>query len=99
MVTFGIRPSHAETGYGYLKLDDDGSDEEGASLVTQFIEKPKKQVAKQMLKEDKYLWNSGIFMFRAVDMILAFEKFRPNMLKIVKNAVETSSTDLDFFKG
>ena len=98
MVTFGIQPSHAETGYGYLKLDDDGSDEEGASLVTQFIEKPKKQVAKQMLKEDKYLWNSGIFMFRAVDMILAFEKFRPNMLKIVKNAVETSSTDLDFLR-
>ena len=40
----------------------------------------------------------GIFMFRAVDMILAFEKFRPNMLKIVKNAVETSSTDLDFLR-
>ena len=41
--------------------------------------------------------NSGIFMFRAVDMILAFEKFRPNMFKIVKNAAETSSTDL--FQG
>ncbi len=64
MVTFGIKPTHPETGYGYLELSTDPLDEDGSSDLKAFVEKPNLQDAKQMLEAGHYLWNAGIFLFQ-----------------------------------
>ena len=69
MVTFGIKPTHPETGYGYLELQKILIDDHGTSDLKKFVEKPNLQDAKQMLVASHYLWNAGIFLFRAQDMI------------------------------
>ena len=72
MVTFGIKPTHPETGYGYLELSTDVLDLSGTSDVLKFIEKPNVNHAEQMLDAGICLWNAGIFLFRSTDMIDAF---------------------------
>ena len=61
LVTFGIKPTHPETGYGYLELEK--LDATKNSKILQFIEKPNKNLAKKLISIEKFLWNSGIFMF------------------------------------
>lgn len=98
MVTFGIKPAHPETGYGYLKLSTEPLDDYGSSDVKTFVEKPNLQDAKQMLDAGHYLWNAGIFLFRAQDMIGAFSAYEPETLKLVLQAVGEASPDLGFFR-
>ena len=98
IVTFGILPTSPETGYGYIEIADDNLDGYGTSTVLRFVEKPKKAVAKRMLKSGKFLWNAGIFMFRAKDMISAFERSFQETLQYTKNAVETAKIDLGFVR-
>ena len=64
IVTFGVNPTHAATGYGYLELGERNLHKNDVNSVSQFIEKPDQDTAEQMLKEGNYLWNSGIFLFR-----------------------------------
>ena len=71
MVTFGIRPTYPETGYGYLELSTDSIDEDGSSNLKSFVEKPAAG-CKADMETGRYLWNAGIFLFRAQDMIGAF---------------------------
>ena len=96
IVTFGITPTRPETGYGYLQLAK-GSVEEAVDLV-RFVEKPNRDRANEMLETGEYLWNSGIFMFRASDMISAFETHAPDIVGPVKNAIDNGQQDLDFFR-
>ena len=98
MVTFGIKPTHAETGYGYLELSVDSIDDNGTSNLKRFIEKPDLQDAKQMLKDGRFLWNAGIFLFRALDMIDAFSVHAPETLEPVSKAVNAASEDLGFLR-
>ena len=98
MVTFGIKPTHPETGYGYLELSIDPLDDLGSSDLKTFVEKPNLQNAKQMLEAGNYLWNAGIFLFRALDMIDAFRAYAPDTLDLVSQAVEDASTDLGFLR-
>lgn len=98
MVTFGIKPTHPETGYGYLELSTDLLDEYGSSNLMTFSEKPNLQDAKQMLKAGNYLWNAGIFLFQAQDMIAAFKTYAPETLAHVSQAVDDASTDLGFLR-
>ena len=63
-----------------------------------FIEKPDFNAASEMLKAGNYFWNAGIFMFRARDLITAFEKYQKTMLVSVNNAVESVTPDLDFLR-
>jgi mannose-1-phosphate guanylyltransferase / mannose-6-phosphate isomerase len=96
IVTFGITPTHPETGYGYLKLE--SSTKREAVNLKGFVEKPDEAKAQEMLISDCYLWNSGIFMFRASDMIAAFEMYAPELIKPVRNAVNGGEQDLDFIR-
>ena len=96
IVTFGIQATHPETGYGYLQLEKDNKS--GFKKVLKFIEKPDIQSATNMLKVGNYLWNSGIFMFRAKDMICAFEKHDQDILKSVTKAVDLSILDIEFIR-
>ena len=96
LVTFGISPSYPETGYGYIKLNKSSS--QGSSKVLKFIEKPDLLLAQRMINEGNYLWNSGIFMFRAKDMISAFELYAKDILSKVVKSVDKSLEDLSFTK-
>ena len=96
IVTFGIQATRPETGYGYLQIEKDNK--LGPKKIIKFIEKPSMRIATNMLKDGNYLWNSGIFMFRAVDMICAFEKYAQNILTSVNQAVELSDLDMEFIK-
>lgn len=97
-VTFGIVPTHPETGYGYLELSNALNDPSNVEAVVRFIEKPDQQHAEHMLKSGNYLWNAGIFLFRARDMISAFETFDPAVLNLVTTAVLEAKPDLGFVR-
>lgn len=96
MVTFGIQPTHPETGYGYLELETVISNTV-VNLVS-FVEKPDKAKAIEMLTLGNYLWNAGIFLFRAKDMISAFKRYSPNLLSTIQKALEKAKPDLGFLR-
>ena len=98
MVTFGIKPTHPETGYGYLELSIDPLDNYGSSDLKTFVEKPNLQNAKQMVEAGNYLWNAGIFLFRAQDMIDAVRTYTPETLDLVSQSINEASADLGFLR-
>ena len=98
LVTFGIKPTRAETGYGYLQAQSrpDGS---GAPIkLASFVEKPNVARAEEMLATGDFLWNAGIFLFAAKDLISAFERHAPAILAAVRGAVEQAEADLGFLR-
>ena len=98
IVTFGIKPTHPETGYGYLELSTDPIDDYGTSNLKSFVEKPDLKDAKQMLEAGHYLWNGGMFLFSAQDMVEAFRVYAPQTLDLVSQAVNEASPDLGFLR-
>lgn len=94
LVTFGISPTRPETGYGYLEL----SDAVGQDVVPllRFVEKPDAQRAAQMVAAGTFLWNSGIFLFRAKDIIDAFQTHAPDLIDPVSRSLANSKVDLGF---
>ena len=99
LVTFGIRPDRAETGYGWLDLGAAPQmDPPEAVPVRRFVEKPDAAAAEEMLAAGHYLWNAGIFMFRADTLIAAVEAHAPAMVAPVRDAVAGAARDLDFHR-
>ena len=96
IVTFGITPTHAETGYGWLELGEETVEE--ARALRRFIEKPEQGRAEEMFAEGGYLWNAGIFMFRAATIIEAFEAHAPDMIAPVRAALDEAREDLGFLR-
>lgn len=96
LVTFGVVPTDANTGYGYVKSSKD--EFEGAYNVEEFVEKPDAQTAKQYLAVGNYLWNSGMFMFQASTVIDGLGVHSPKILRAVKQAVHNATHDLDFIR-
>lgn len=98
IVTFGITPDRAETGYGYLQLSTrpDGSGQ--AIALNRFVEKPDAARALEMLQDGAFLWNSGIFLFRASDILAAFESHAPDLIAPVRAAVDAAKPDLGFLR-
>jgi len=98
LVTFGIRPTRPETGYGWLALSRDL--EAGFAPVAQplegFVEKPDADTAAQLVAGGKHLWNAGIFLFTTGTLIKAFEQHAPQMLEITRRAVAQAEQDLHF---
>lgn len=94
IVTLGITPTRPETGYGYLELPKKPKSD--AMKVLRFIEKPKKNEAEDMIKQKRFLWNAGIFLFRVKDILKQFEKYQLDMLLQVKKSVFEAKVDLDF---
>jgi mannose-1-phosphate guanylyltransferase/mannose-6-phosphate isomerase len=99
IVTFGIAPSRAETGYGYLELAAPSS---MSSCVPQplsrFVEKPDSTEAEAMLAAGNYLWNAGIFLCCASTMIDAFQRHAPDMILPAAAAMRHAATDLQFIR-
>ena len=98
IVTFGIKPTHAETGFGYLEISGNVIDNKGTSTVNNFLEKPDQQCAQKMLASDNFLWNAGIFLFCAKDLIDAFDIYAPKTLELVNKAISMASPDLGFLR-
>ena len=96
LVTFGIVPQSAETGYGYIKAV--ASAENETKQVEQFVEKPDKKTAESYIEQGDYFWNSGMFMFKASAYLNELEKFNQNMVTASKASLEQGSTDLDFIR-
>lgn len=97
IVTFGIRPTRAETGYGWLELAGPAADGVAVDL-TRFVEKPKKDVAEAMLASGNFLWNAGIFLFSAETILAAFCSHAPGLLPPVTQAVTAARADLGFLR-
>ena len=95
LVTFGITPTHPETGYGYIRS---GAPEGAAFKVDAFVEKPDEATAAEYLAAGGYYWNGGVFMFRASRYLEELEKFRPDILKACQNAFAGKQADLDFLR-
>lgn len=96
LVTFGIKPERAETGYGYIKCGCPISSSEGF-LIDRFIEKPDRAKALEYTRAPGYLWNSGMFMFRASRYLEELQKFRPDIYAAIEQAVELGSWDEESF--
>ncbi len=76
LVTIGITPAYAETGYGYIKFDSHVM-EGRAYKVDRFVEKPSLEVAKEYLETEEYLWNSGMFVWKLSSILYNLERFMP----------------------
>jgi mannose-1-phosphate guanylyltransferase / mannose-6-phosphate isomerase len=96
IVTFGIEPTHPATSYGYIRP---GQQLNGASVraVEAFVEKPDAATAVAYVA-DRYLWNSGNFLFHAATMLGEIERFEPTMAEAAKAAVAGLTRDLDFLR-
>lgn len=99
MVTFGIVPDKAETGYGYIKRNTliPGRLCQGFT-IDNFVEKPDAERAAAYIASGEYYWNSGMFMFRAEFFIRELEKYGPEILSCCREAVDKSREDLDFLR-
>lgn len=98
IVTFGIVPDRAETGYGYIKS---GAALEGFSSafsIDQFVEKPDETIAQQYVASGNYFWNSGLFMMRATVWLDAIAKTRPDIFSSCKQAWDDQQRDGDFVR-
>jgi mannose-1-phosphate guanylyltransferase/mannose-6-phosphate isomerase len=97
IVTFGITPTHAEIAYGYLELATPFINGIPCALA-RFVEKPSANIAEDMLAAGNCLWNSGIFLVAAKDLIAASAIHAEALLPPVKCAVEKAVTDLGFLR-
>jgi len=96
LVTFGIVPTSANTGYGYIKSSKESSN--GAHKVEEFVEKPDLKTAQTYLKQGNYLWNSGMFMFKSGTLIDELTIHSPGIVTSINNAVNNATKDLDFIR-
>jgi mannose-1-phosphate guanylyltransferase len=95
LVTFGIVPSEAHTGYGYIKMGDKyGS----GFVVDKFVEKPSSDVANDYIESGNYLWNSGMFLFKASRYLEELEKFRSDIYESCVASADELESDLDFLR-
>ena len=83
LLTIGIRPSYANTGYGYIQFNKDVF-QAGIHKVITFTEKPDAQRAAKFISSGEYLWNSGIFVWRAPSIINSIEKYLPDLYQLFK---------------
>lgn len=99
LVTFGIVPAFAETGYGYIRRGQPVSGLlDTAFTVAQFVEKPDAATAQQYLDSGEYYWNSGMFLFRASVYLQQLQQFRPDIYQACEQSIADVVPDLDFIR-
>lgn len=97
IVTFGMKPTAPETGYGYIEVGNP-LEVDGVFAVARFLEKPDADTASALVAGGRHLWNSGMFVFTAATLISEFERFEPELLAAVRQSVATKTSDLDFIR-
>ena len=96
LVTFGLVPSQPETGYGYIKRGETLFD--NVAVLDQFVEKPDQETAEAYLESGEYVWNSGIFMFKANRYLDELAQFAPVMETACRSAADKSEFDMNFIR-
>jgi mannose-1-phosphate guanylyltransferase/mannose-6-phosphate isomerase len=91
LVTFGIKPSAPETGYGYIRKGT-------GHKVAEFVEKPDAATAQRYLDSGEYLWNSGMFVMRGSVWLDEIGRLRPDILAACRDAIANGANDADFFR-
>jgi mannose-1-phosphate guanylyltransferase len=84
LVTLGIKPTHPNTGYGYIQHETIAAGD-GIYKVKTFTEKPNLELAKTFLSSGDFLWNAGIFVWQVKNVMMAFEKYQPEMYELFDN--------------
>ena len=99
IVTFGIVPTYPATGYGYIQSKEpfDRSNLKGLK-IEKFTEKPNLETAKEFLKDSKYTWNSGMFLFKTSSFLKEVNNFYPTILDVCQKAINKGILDLDFHR-
>ena len=94
-----MTPTYPATGYGYIKSEEKlDPNKYNVSKVNCFIEKPDSSTASLLIKDKKYSWNSGIFLFKASSILNEIKKFNPEIIKACEKCLANSTRDLDFLR-
>jgi mannose-1-phosphate guanylyltransferase len=95
LVTIGIQPTHPETGYGYIHMSQEQLQVDGRDVfrVAQFVEKPSRQKAEQFLADGSYLWNSGMFVWRADSIWFEVCRYLPLLARDLQPMAEITRAD------
>ena len=96
VVTFGIKPNSANSAYGYIESEEKISSKNFSSKIKRFIEKPKQEIAKELIKDDHFSWNSGIFLFKSSTIIEQLEKYQPGLIDICEKSLQNNPKDIFF---
>ncbi|MDF1833046.1 MAG: mannose-1-phosphate guanylyltransferase/mannose-6-phosphate isomerase [Porticoccaceae bacterium] len=96
LVTFGVVPTSAQTGYGYIQAANTGSSGLIAQSIKQFVEKPDLATAQAYVASGDYYWNSGMFAFKASRYLEELGRYQPEILSACRAAFDGASVDLDF---
>jgi mannose-1-phosphate guanylyltransferase/mannose-6-phosphate isomerase len=98
LATFGIRPDHAATAYGYIEGGEPIAGHDGVFHVARFVEKPNVVTARKFLQQGRFAWNSGMFVFGARRYLEELARHQPAILEACRRAWEKSTRDLDFVR-
>ena len=98
LMTFGIPPARAETGYGYIHRGPALKGHDGCYAVDRFVEKPDAATAETYLKDGGYDWNSGMFLFRADRYLAELTRLQPAIAAACEAAIAKGANDLDFLR-
>ncbi len=98
LVTFGVTPERAETGFGYIAKGQAIKGHDGAFEVAGFVEKPDPETAERYVASGDYFWNSGIFLFPVALYLGELQRLRPEMLAACKAALAGAKADADFIR-
>jgi mannose-1-phosphate guanylyltransferase / mannose-6-phosphate isomerase len=100
LLTFGVKPDHPATGYGYIESGDSISENEeaGMAAVKRFVEKPDRARAETFVASGGFLWNSGMFVFSAAKFLEELGRLRPDILAGARAAWEKAAVDMDFLR-
>ena len=98
LVTFGVKPTFPETGYGYIESENELTDKNNSSSIKRFIEKPNQATANNLFENNQYTWNSGIFLFKASTIIEELNKYESRIIDICKKSFHESKKDLNFHR-
>jgi mannose-1-phosphate guanylyltransferase / mannose-6-phosphate isomerase len=93
LVVFGVKPDNPHTGYGYIETDGIG---DGVVTVKRFVEKPTQTVAEAFFQSGQFYWNSGIFLFRAANLLEMLETYAPEIVSACRRAIDDAVEDLGF---
>lgn len=94
LITLGIHPTRADTGYGYIQM----ADQQSGSLhrVKTFTEKPNKELAEYFVKSGEFLWNAGIFIWHSQTILASFQQYLPDLYDSLKERQSDFDTDKEF---
>jgi mannose-1-phosphate guanylyltransferase/mannose-6-phosphate isomerase len=98
LVTFGITPDRAETGYGYIRRGEPLDGLEACHRVERFVEKPDRKTAESYLASGDYAWNSGMFLFAAGRLVEEMTRLEPATVEACRAALAGAARDLDFLR-